>query len=337
MLVGVALLVSVVALVLVGSLFWYVRRLHDSSRRGTELIERLHDGFQDILHGHQSLAQSLLHYQTHHENLVTRLQQDIGQVTGQLQRLDHLDRQMQTLQQVLQNPQRGRLVGEVSLEAILRDALPQPYFQLQYSFRNGTRVDAVVRIGDKLLPVDAKFPLESFQRMLQAASEADRQRYAREFRQAVLRHAESIQQKYILPDEGTLDFALMFVPSESLYYEIIAGSDGGELLQAIQQKRVFPVSPNTLMGYIHIVVQGIRGLNLERRARQMIGLLETLEQSLREVAREYATLSRHLRDAFNKSRDVADRLEDLTSCLDRIRRLHTEAGEDSGGANPQDG
>lgn len=331
MLVGIALLVGVLALVLGGILFGYVRRLHDASRRGVELIERLHDGLQTVLHGHQSLTQSLLHYQTHHQDLITRLHQDLGQVTGQLQRLDHLDRQLQTLQQVLQNPQRGRLVGEVSLEAILRDALPQPYFQLQYSFRNGTRVDAVVRIGDKLLPVDAKFPLESFQRMLQAGSDADRQRYAREFRQAVLRHAESIQQKYILPDEGTLDFALMFVPSESLYYEIIAGSDGGELLQAMQRKRVFPVSPNTLMGYVHIVVQGIRGLSLERRARQMVGLLETLEQSLREVAREYATLSRHLRDAFHKSRDVADRLEDLTTCLDRLRRLHAEAEEAVGG------
>jgi len=330
MLVGVALLVGFLALVLVGSLFWYVRRLHDASRRGVELIERLHDGLQNVLHGHQSLAQTLLHYQTHYQDWVARLHQELGQVTGQLQRLDHLDRQMQTLQQVLQNPQRGRLVGEVSLEAILRDALPQPYFQLQYSFRNGTRVDAVVRIGDRLLPVDAKFPLESFQRLLQATGDAERQRYAREFRQAVLRHAESIQQKYILPEEGTLDFALMFVPSESLYYEIIAGSDGGELLRAIQQKRVFPVSPNTLMGYIHIVVQGIRGLSLERRARQMMGLLGTLEQSLREVAREYATLNRHLRDAFNKSRDVADRLEDLTTCLDRLRRLHTETDEAGG-------
>jgi len=331
MLVGVALLVGCLALVLVGALFWYTRRLHDSSRRGVELIERLHDGLQDVLHGHQSLAQSLLHYQTHHQDLVTRLHQELGQVTGQLQRLDHLDRQLQTLQQVLQNPQRGRLVGEASLEAILWDALPQPYFQLQYSFRNGSRVDAVVRIGDKLLPIDAKFPLESFQRLLQATTDAERQRCAREFRQAVLHHAESIQQKYIRPDEGTLDFALMFVPSESLYYEIIASADGGELLRAIQQKRVFPVSPNTLMGYIHIVVQGIRGLSLERRARQIIGLLETLDRSLQEVAREYATLSRHLRDAYRKSQDVADRLEDLTSCLDRLRRLHAEADEDTGG------
>ena len=240
-------------------------------------------------------------------------QELLGRVGKQLVEIQQAGRDLnqatQTLQIVLSGAKTRGSLGEVALESLLADALPRSAYETQYRFSTGAIVDAVIRTGEKIIPVDSKFPLESYRRLVESGEDA-----RKEFFQAVRKHAESISEKYILQDENTLDFALMFVPSEGVFYELLMTSDPklGRLDDYCRARSILPASPNTLHAYLSAILMGLRGMQIEENAKHILASLAGLQNQLDSFGKVFDTLGGHLRHA-QQSYDEADRK------LDRAR------------------
>jgi DNA recombination protein RmuC len=248
-----------------------------------------------------------------HLQSATEAVRQISQQLGAVQRAgDDLTKASQSLQQVLGGAKSRGALGELGLERLLEDALPRAAYEIQYRFSTGDIVDAVVHTGDRLIPIDSKFPLDAYRRMTEAGEDA-----RREFAQAVRKHADSIASKYILPGENTLDFALMFVPSEAVYYELLMTEDGrnGKLDAYCRTKFVIPVSPNTLYAYLSCILMGLRGLQIEENARRLLGDLDGLRKQLEMFADNFEKLGTHIRHAQQSYEDAESRLDRARSSL----------------------
>ncbi len=234
----------------------------------------------------------------------------LGQVAEMAARMEALGREIDELQGILKAPKLRGGLGEMQLEECLRQVLAAPYFSTQVTFQGGEKVDAVIRLGDRLVPVDAKFPLESFQRLMAAASEEERRAARREFERAVKGRIDEVASKYIRPAEGTYDFALMFIPAENVYYEVIIRDDSlgkeGSLLAYATARRVVPVSPNSLYAYLMTIATGLKGMQVEARAREILGELGRLELEYERFAEAFRVLGKHL-DAARGKYDEAGR------------------------------
>jgi len=233
---------------------------------------------------------------------ISQIQQQLGavQLAGQ-----QMSQSAQTLEGILGGAKSRGSLGEVTLERLLEDSLPPSQYARQYRFTSGEAADAVIFLRDKkLLAIDSKFPLDSYRRI---AAEGDEARRA--FATAVKGQADAIAKKYIVPNEGTLDVALMFVPSESVYYELLMTEDSkGQLLDAYcRDKRVVAVSPNTLYGYLCVIAMGLRGMQMEENAYRLLADLSSLEKQLETFANKFGTLGSHLKNA-QQSHSEADRL-----------------------------
>lgn len=234
---------------------------------------------------------------------LVQMSQKIGEVQKTSQ---DLSQAAQTLQSVLGGAKTRGTLGEVTLERLLEDALPRGAYEMQHRFAStGAVVDAIVRGGERVLPVDSKFPLEAYRRL---AAEGDAAR--REFSVAVRKHADSIAEKYILPEEHTLDYALMFVPSEGVYYELLLTEDPkyGLLDEYCRGKRVFPVSPNTFYACLSAIAVSLQGQKIEENARHLLANLAGLKKQLDSFGEVYEKLGTHLRHAQQSYEDADSRL-----------------------------
>jgi DNA recombination protein RmuC len=217
-----------------------------------------------------------------------------------------LSQAAQTLQSVLGGAKTRGTLGEITLERLLEDALPQSAYETQYRFSStGSVVDAIVRSGERILPIDSKFPLDAYRKLADLGDEA-----RREFSQAVRKHADSIAEKYILPDEHTFDYALMFVPSEGVYYELLMTEDAkyGRLDEYCRGKRVFAVSPNTFYACLSAVAVSLQSQKIEENARHLFAALGGLKKQLDSFAEVYEKLGTHLRHAQQTYEDADSRL-----------------------------
>ncbi|MGH7645787.1 MAG: DNA recombination protein RmuC, partial [Gemmatimonadales bacterium] len=201
----------------------------------------------------------------------------LGELGAVARRLETVGETVSEVQQLLQVPKLRGTLGEVWLEELLRQILPPAHFHMQHRFTSGERVDAVVTLGDRLVPVDAKFPLEACQRMLAATTPEDAERERRAFGRSLRDRIDEIADKYIRPDEGTYDFALMYIPAENVYYEAVLRAqdpeDGRSVLGHALRRRVIPVSPHTFYAYLLVILHGLKGMAVESRAREMQGRL----------------------------------------------------------------
>jgi DNA recombination protein RmuC len=227
----------------------------------------------------------------------------------------------QTLESILGGAKTRGLLGELTLERLLEDCLPRANYSLQYRFSTGETADAVIRFRDKLLAVDSKFPLDDFRKI---AAEGEPARRA--FAQAVRGHADAISKKYIVPSEGTLDIALMFVPSESVYYELLMTQDGkGPLDEYCRAKSVFAVSPNTLYAHLRVITMGLRGMQIEENATRLYASLAGLQKQLNTFQEVFEKVGTHLKNAQQSYGD-ADR---------RLDRVHNSLHELAQGGSPR--
>ncbi len=206
----------------------------------------------------------------------------VTDVTQRLAKLDETNRrvvdvadELRTLQNVLQNPKQRGVFGEYYLESVLENVLPVKNYQMQYSFQDGQIVDAVVFLDKKkILPVDSKFSLENYNRMITETDKDAREKLLAKVRSDLKGRIDETS-KYIRPNEGTMDFAFMFIPSESLYYDLLIGSVGAgssarDLVEyAFRDKKVIVVSPTSFMAYLQTVLQGLRSLQIEQQAKDI--------------------------------------------------------------------
>ena len=227
-----------------------------------------------------------------------------------------LSKSTQTLQTVLGGAKTRGIFGEVTLERLLTDALPQAAFATQHRFSStGAIVDAVVWSGERLLAIDSKFPLEAYRRLVEGGEEA-----RRDFCQAVRKHADSIAEKYILPSERTFDYALMFVPSEGVYYELLMSVDSkhGQLDEYCRGRKVFPVSPNTFYACLSAVAMSLQSQKIEENARHLMANLAGLKKQFEDFADGYEKVGTHLRNAQQRYDEATAKLNRATGSLEQM-------------------
>ncbi len=233
------------------------------------------------------------------------LSQRIGRLQQATRQVERLSVGLDELQKILQPPQLRGAFAERLLEEALADLLPRERFALQYTFpTSGVRVDAAVFLGEgRLLALDAKFPLDNFRRYLdqrqnsESGGEAARRAFARDVR----RHVDEVAAKYLSPDDGSIDVALMYIPSESIFHEMSLDGfelDGEPLMRYALSKRVVPVSPNTLYAYLTVVRLGMSGFRLQESARELLAHLGHLQSDLTELGSELARAVRQARHSL---------------------------------------
>ena len=228
------------------------------------------------------LERNSVNMQTSMQKQLTESMKLVGDVSQRLTKLDETNRrvvdvadELKTLQNVLQNPKQRGVFGEYYLESVLANILPVKNFKMQYSFKDGVIADAVVFLDKgQILPVDSKFSLENYNRMVGAATKPEREELLKKVRNDLKGRIDETS-KYIRPAEGTMDFAFMFTPSESLYYDLLigdvgTGSSARDLIEyAFREKKVVIVSPTSFMAYLQTVLQGLRSLQIEEQAKDI--------------------------------------------------------------------
>jgi len=244
------------------------------------------------------------------------LQHQLGAVTEVSRRMEHLAAGVEEVGKILRVPKLRGLMGEHSLEMLLAEILPQRFWQTQHRFADGRAVDAVIRLGERLVPIDAKFPLESYRRLVEAEDDAARDVARRDLVRAVRGRIDEIAGRYIRPAEGTLNLALMFVPAESVYVEIVTGLEG--VLEAALARRVLLVSPATLFAYLSTVALGLRGLELDGRAEELLGRVEASSREVSALREDLDVLGRHLGNAQQRLTDSQRHLASLEAHLDQL-------------------
>lgn len=255
-----------------------------------------------------------------------------GSVKEQLGRLEETNRQIYEigkdiagLQELLRAPKLRGALGETLLESLLSQVLPKDHYRMQFRFQSGETVDAVIRLGERLVPVDAKFSLENFSKMLEAQDEQTKNAFRKKFIQDTKARIDEVASKYILPQENTYDFALMYVPAENIYYEIAIKED---LLPYFFSKKVVPVSPNTFYAYLKVICLGLKGLHVEEHAREILDHLGALTVEIDRFKEDFELLGRHLSNASLKYQDGSKRLERFSNRLSAAQQEREAAGKE---------
>ncbi|HET8575917.1 MAG TPA: DNA recombination protein RmuC [Methylomirabilota bacterium] len=265
----------------------------------------------------------------HVTEVVGQVQGTLGQLGEVTQRVFDVGRDIAGLEAILKSPKIRGGLGETFLENLLGQMLGREHYELQYPFKSGNIVDAAIRIGGRLVCVDAKFPLENFRRLMEESDDEKRRQFRRTFVRDVKARVDEIAKKYILPDEGTFDFALMYVPAENVYYEIVVKSDDGGETQAVSEyaleRKVVPVSPNSLYAYLQVIVLGLRGLQIERDAQEIQARLGRLSGDLDRFREAFDVVGRHLTNAKNKYDEATIALGRIEAKLEGIDRRGEQA------------
>jgi DNA recombination protein RmuC len=280
----------------------------------TQLNDRLRESFEVMQRTQSSVGERL----DNTTRVVGDVQRGLGELREATAKVYEVGRDVASLHDILRAPKLRGGLGELFLADLLAQVLPPAHFTIQHAFRNGERVDAVVRLGESLVPIDAKFPLEDFRRILEAPDDDARTRARRAFVARVRKHVDDIATKYILPDEGTYDFALMYIPAENVYYEAVVRDEERALAAYALERKVIPVSPNSFYTYLQAIVLGLRGLRIEARAHEVLGQLARLGGELDRLRDEVRVLGKHLGNAAQAHAAADRRLERVAERLGAI-------------------
>jgi DNA recombination protein RmuC len=255
-----------------------------------------------------------------------RMHEGLGKVGETTAQMNERLKDLQRFEQMLRPPKARGGVGELLLKQLLADVLPADKFALQYGFRSGERVDAVIRLDGALIPVDAKFPLDNFQRFTEADDDVTRELHAKAFARDVKGHIDAIAEKYIRPEEGTYEFAFMYLPVEGVYYELVCNRIGGDAnpVEHAQRRKVFPVSPNTFYTYLLTLAQGFKGLRIEEHAHEVMAYVADLNRDFTKFKGDFEVVGKHLGNAQSKFSESERRLTRFEAKLERASESEPE-------------
>lgn len=252
------------------------------------------------------------------------LQKQVGEMSEQARQIADVSKGLGDLERILSAPKLRGGVGEMQLENLLAQVFAREQYDVQYRFSTGDIVDALVHLPQGDVAIDSKFSLENFRRMAEAENEADKKAARRDFLKDVKRRIDEIAGKYIRPAEGTLPLALMYVPAENVYYEaVIRDENGDDIYDYCVQRRVFPVSPNSLYAYLQTIIVGMNGMRVSQRAETILREIQSLKLEFEDFDSVYGKLGTHLKNAVNNYEACARELNKLES------RLHSLSGSDA--------
>jgi DNA recombination protein RmuC len=310
-------------------IIFFNNKIKEISRKlnpSAELLEwlkntnlRLDDQNRQIVNTLQSSSKSLNERLDNAARYISDVQKNIGEMS-------EIGRGMKELQEFLRSPKvRGQL-GEQILKEILSQLLPKHSFHLQYSFKSGVTVDAIIKTDAGIIPIDSKFPMENFRRLTRAEDVKEKKEINRNFVNDIKKHIDDISQKYILTEEGTIDYALMYIPSEAIYYEMINNTD---LFDYAELKRILPVSPLTFWAYLRAILMSFEGQQIEKKSRQILQTIRAVKNDYAKVEDNLKILNRHLTNAFNQLSDVFSSLHLLGQKITSADNIRESDDQDS--------
>ena len=246
---------------------------------------------------------------------------DVGKEVGQM---SEIGRSMKELQEFLKSPKLRGNIGEQVLKDLIAQMFPKNSFHLQYQFKSGEKVDAAIKTDAGILSIDAKFPMENFQKMVKAENENEKSTFQKEFVRDVKKHIDAIAKKYILPEEGTMDFALMYLPSESVYYEL---ANTIQIMDYARRSRVYVVSPSTLYAHLQTILLSFEGRKIEARSREVFQLLRALQIDYEKVDENMGVLGKHINNASAQFHNVTTGFSQLGNKLKTTKQLEETLAE----------
>jgi len=246
----------------------------------------------------------------------------IGLVNRELGQMSQIGQSLQNFQEFLKSPKMRGGLGEQGLADMLGQTFPKELYKIQHKFRNGQIVDAAIKIEAGVVSVDAKFPLENFNRILNAKTDDDRNDARRKFRSDFRVHVNAIAKKYILPDEGTVDFAMMYIPSETVYYELI--SNENDLHDYAIKSKVIPASPNTFFYYLRTIMLGLQGKRISEMSKQILATLKVIQNESKKFGDNLGILNRHVNNAKSTMDKVDADFTRLSGKIEQVNLLETE-------------
>jgi DNA recombination protein RmuC len=254
--------------------------------------------------------------------VINEIQSTLGNLESTTKNIQEIGKDISSLQDILRAPKLRGNLGEYFLEDLLKQIFPSSNFQMHYSFKDGSMVDAIIRLGDGIGPVDSKFPLESFQRLIASEGDESKRKYKREFLDSVKHRIDEIADKYIRPNEGTFEFALMYIPAENVYYETIINDSltnkSFEILNYAIARHVIPVSPNSFYAYLMAVGYGLKGFKIEQKAKVIMGELSHVQDRFNRFYGDFSLVGKHLSNAVGKYDESLKRAERFNDQLNNI-------------------
>lgn len=310
----------IVAFIAVTLLILYIIRLwlnqlEEKTKIADELVEWLKTSTKSV---DEKLTESMKMFNTRLDKaafVIAQVQKNIGEFS-------EIGRSMQELQEFLQSPKLRGNIGEQVLKELLSQYFPKDSFKLQYSFKNGEKVDAVIKTSQGIIPIDSKFPIENFRRMLAEKDPTAKEKVKKEFIADVKKHIQDIAKKYILAAEGTSDYALMYIPSESVYYEII---NSPELFDFAGNKRVLPVSPMSFYAYMKAILMSFEGQRIQSKAKEILAILQAIRKDYEKTDEALSILTRHITNAYNQVSQVTKSFLSLGQKVTSTRLISDES------------
>ncbi|KKT38946.1 MAG: hypothetical protein UW26_C0010G0040 [Candidatus Collierbacteria bacterium GW2011_GWF1_44_12] len=295
----------------------------------------------------KSSAQSL---QSNYRELFSRLDQAtavISDLKKEAGAFGEVSRSMKDLQDYLKSPKLRGNIGEQVLKDLIGQMFPKSSFHLQFHFKTGSIVDAAIKTQSGILPIDSKFPMENFQKLYSATTPSEKAIARTAFTRDVKKHIKDISGKYILPEEGTLDFALMYIPSESVYYEIVSEEgtldfalmyipsesvyyeivSDQDILDTARAARVYPVSPTTLYAHLQTILLSFEGQKIAGKTQEVFTLLRAVQKDYEKLNENLSLLGKHLTNAYNSLNSTSQTANQLGNKLDSARQL--KSGEEA--------
>lgn len=248
-----------------------------------------------------------------------RAAQVIADVQKNIGEFSEIGRSMKELQEFLASPKIRGNIGEQILKDLLKQYFPKDSYSLQHQFRNGEKVDAVIKTSQGLIPIDSKFPFENFKKYTKVNDPKEKEVFKKLFVSDVKKHIGDIARKYILPDEKTVDYALMYIPSENIYYEII---NTDEIFDYAGSRMVLPVSPMSFYAYIKAILISFEGQKIEEKAKQVLTLLNAIKKDYQRTEENLSVLNKHIANAYNQSSQVTKNFASLGEKLTTTNLLH---------------
>jgi DNA recombination protein RmuC len=235
-------------------------------------------------------------------------------ISKRLDRMEDMAGKVDSLSRIFTLPHIRGAAGETLLESLLQNWLPQGSYKMQYKFASGARADAVIKLGKFLVPIDSKFPLESISSIINEETQG----LTTQIKRVFFKHCDDIAGKYIKPEEGTMQFALLYIPSEKIYYKIFI-EDDGSFMREILQKGVLPVSPSNIFTYLQTIAYGLRGFSFSGK-QLILDRLYRLREDFTLLKRQYELGTTHLKNLQKVWDDTTVRLSSMDSAIERMER-----------------
>lgn len=326
------ILVILAFVVVVGILavFYEIRKLRAAREQGSGenqavLMEWLKEMKADQRHSTETLQQQV--HNTNQElgkrlDNAARVVQSVGTEVGKMQ---EIGQSMKELQQIMKSPKLRGNLGEEVMKDLLHQMLPKDGYKMQYKFKSGDTVDAVVKTKNGLIPLDSKFPVENYLAAQKAEDKVEKERLQKQFTKDIKNHVDAIAKKYILPAEDTVDFAIMYVPGESVYYEIITNT---ELANYGEQKKVYLVSPNTFHYFLQTVMVALSGEQIEQQAKQVMVALQAIKGDSAKLGTDLGVLNRHVTNAGKQMENVSTSYQRLGGKIEGAAKLQSSQSQE---------